>query len=253
MGLTHQQKSNGSEVSDLMLESSSTETSHLFGGSSKQKTLSKAVQIAQHVFDLHDAQQTVLQAGDNMYGTLETAIELRVSQLCQDLSHGHSDLPAAGTSSSTSTSESSMPPPTRASATAASSSTSGVHQKQALSNEAGSSGSSSSSGDPSQGRLGPKSVSIDARHASGQLAYGPGGLTIESLANFSSCRATACVYAGLWQYEVTVLTSGIQQLGWCTALCPFTGEEGVGDAADSYAFDGKRLRKWSVKCSPYGE
>ncbi|MEW5299631.1 MAG: hypothetical protein WDW36_002626 [Sanguina aurantia] len=194
-----------------------------------------------------------------MYGTLETAIQLRVSQLCEDLSRGHSDLSAAGASSSpTSTSASSLSLPTATSATAATSSTSGLHQQQAPSKEAGGSGSSSSSsssssGDPSQGRLGPKSVSIDSRHASGQLAYGPGGLTIESLANFSSCRATACVYAGLWQYEVTVLTSGIQQLGWCTALCPFTAEEGVGDAADSYAFDGKRLRKWSVKCSPYGQ
>lgn len=26
----------------------------------------------------------------------------------------------------------------------------------------------------------------------------------------------------------------------------------MGDAPDSYAYDGKRLRKWSVKCLPYG-
>ncbi|KAF5840602.1 concanavalin A-like lectin/glucanase domain-containing protein, partial [Dunaliella salina] len=51
----------------------------------------------------------------------------------------------------------------------------------------------------------------------------------------------------------TLHTSGIQQLGWCTVSCPFTAEEGVGDAPDSYAYDGKRTRKWSVKASPYGQ
>lgn len=33
-----------------------------------------------------------------------------------------------------------------------------------------------------------------------------------------------------------------QQIGWATIHCPFTAEEGVGDAPDSYAVDGKRLR-----------
>jgi len=51
----------------------------------------------------------------------------------------------------------------------------------------------------------------------------------------------------------TLYTSGIQQLGWCTITCPFTSEEGVGDAVDSYAYDGKRTRKWNVKCLPYGQ
>jgi hypothetical protein len=51
----------------------------------------------------------------------------------------------------------------------------------------------------------------------------------------------------------TLHTAGIQQLGWCTISCPFTPEEGVGDAPDSYAYDGKRLRKWSVKSHPYGQ
>ena len=32
------------------------------------------------------------------------------------------------------------------------------------------------------------------------------------------------------------------QIGWATIYCPFTAEEGVGDAPDSYAVDGKRLR-----------
>ena len=29
--------------------------------------------------------------------------------------------------------------------------------------------------------------------------------------------------------------------------------QGVGDCPDSYAFDGKRVKKWSVECIPYGE
>jgi hypothetical protein len=32
------------------------------------------------------------------------------------------------------------------------------------------------------------------------------------------------------------------QIGWATIHCPFTVEEGVGDAPDSYAIDGKRVR-----------
>lgn len=32
------------------------------------------------------------------------------------------------------------------------------------------------------------------------------------------------------------------QIGWATINCPFTAEEGVGDAPDSYAVDGKRIR-----------
>ena len=54
-------------------------------------------------------------------------------------------------------------------------------------------------------------------------------------------------------YEATVLTSGIQQLGWATGDCPFTSEEGVGDAPDSYAYDGKRVKKWNVSCESYGQ
>jgi Kip1 ubiquitination-promoting complex protein 1 len=54
-------------------------------------------------------------------------------------------------------------------------------------------------------------------------------------------------------YEGTVLTNGIQQLGWATGDCPFTNEEGVGDAPDSYAYDGQRVKKWNVACDPYGQ
>lgn len=111
----------------------------------------------------------------------------------------------------------------------------------------------SSSGTLIEGRIGPSTVGMDKASASGNISYSTSGLTIESLANFSSCRSTVAVYSGKWQYEATVGTAGIQQIGWCTIHCPFTQEEGVGDAPDSYAFDGKRICKWSVKNSRYGQ
>jgi hypothetical protein len=54
-------------------------------------------------------------------------------------------------------------------------------------------------------------------------------------------------------YESTLGTSGIQQLGWATLRCRFTQEEGVGDAPDSFAFDGKRRQLWNVKSFAYGQ
>ena len=52
---------------------------------------------------------------------------------------------------------------------------------------------------------------------------------------------------GKWLYEVTLGTGGIMQLGWATHACQFSNEEGVGDSPDSYAFDGKRVRKWNIR------
>jgi hypothetical protein len=102
-------------------------------------------------------------------------------------------------------------------------------------------------------------------------------------------------------YEVTLGTSGIQQLGWATFDCRFTHEEGVGDsqvpppsrqqasafcplgscllgppppraralppraaashrralspmwAQFSYAYDGKRVKKWNIGSASYGQ
>lgn len=78
-------------------------------------------------------------------------------------------------------------------------------------------------------------------------------LLVESFAMFSSARASACVWKGKWMYEVTLETAGIQQLGWVTLSCPFTDHKGVGDADDSYAFDGRRVRKWNKEAEPYGQ
>ncbi|XP_034901852.1 E3 ubiquitin-protein ligase RKP [Populus alba] len=78
-------------------------------------------------------------------------------------------------------------------------------------------------------------------------------LLVESLAMFSSARSNAYVWKGKWMYEVLLETSGVQQLGWATRSCPFTDNKGVGDADDSYAFDGKRVSKWNKDAEPYGQ
>ncbi|MCD9644889.1 hypothetical protein HAX54_033413 [Datura stramonium] len=78
-------------------------------------------------------------------------------------------------------------------------------------------------------------------------------LVVESHSLFSSARANACVWKGKWMYEVTLETSGIQQLGWTTISCPFTDHKGVGDADDSYAYDGKRVSKWNKEAHAYGQ
>lgn len=126
------------------------------------------------------------------------------------------------------------------------------------------------------GRLGPGRVTIDKVSARGQLQYSQKDLAgapcfsmhmlprmspwhwnlawttphsccpraAEGLNNFSSFRANACVYAGKWMYEALIQTAwqpGIQQIGWATIHCPFTAEEGVGDAPDSYAYGAQRM------------
>ena len=105
----------------------------------------------------------------------------------------------------------------------------------------------------SRGRVGPARVEIDCARASGDVRVDAAGTSAQSRANFSSLRANACVFEGKWSYEATLGSSGIMQLGWCTARCPFTRENGVGDAPDSFAFDGHRVRKWNVSSQPYGK
>lgn len=34
--------------------------------------------------------------------------------------------------------------------------------------------------------------------------------------SFESVRCTFCVDSGVWYYEVTVVTSGVMQIGWAT-------------------------------------
>ncbi|KAG0470147.1 hypothetical protein HPP92_016847 [Vanilla planifolia] len=101
--------------------------------------------------------------------------------------------------------------------------------------------------------FGSNIVSVDNTSICGEIKKVREPLLVESLAVFSSARANACMWKGKWMYEVTLETAGVQQLGWATISCPFTDRKGVGDAEDSYAFDGRRVSKWNKESSPYGQ
>ncbi|KAH7859705.1 hypothetical protein Vadar_004574 [Vaccinium darrowii] len=96
-------------------------------------------------------------------------------------------------------------------------------------------------------------VTIEESSICGDIRVVKPPLLVESHAMFSSARADFCVWKGKWMYEVILETSGIQQLGWATVSCPFSDHKGVGDAEDSYAYDGKRERKWNKEAEPYGQ
>ncbi|KIY99145.1 hypothetical protein MNEG_8819 [Monoraphidium neglectum] len=103
-----------------------------------------------------------------------------------------------------------------------------------------------------RGRVGPPKVAVDLASATPFLTVsGPSDgtslapLSLESAQGFSSCRANTAVVSGKWQYEVILRSHGILQLGWCLRDTPFTINNGVGDAPDSYAYDGKRMKRWN--------
>uniref|UniRef100_A0A8C8A1U4 Ring finger protein 123 n=1 Tax=Oryzias sinensis TaxID=183150 RepID=A0A8C8A1U4_9TELE len=103
------------------------------------------------------------------------------------------------------------------------------------------------------GRVGPQPVVLD--HTSGfegLLFVDDDLLGVIGHSNFSSIRATTCVYKGKWAYEVLISSQGLMQIGWCTLNCRFN-QEGVGDTPDSYAYDGNRVRKWNVTTTNYGK
>lgn len=105
-----------------------------------------------------------------------------------------------------------------------------------------------------EGRLGPNTVVLD--HTSGfegLLLVDDDLLGVIGHSNFSSIRATTCVFKGKWLYEVLISSQGLMQIGWCTLSCRFNQEEGVGDTPDSYAYDGNRVRKWNVTTTNYGK
>uniref|UniRef100_H3C0F4 B30.2/SPRY domain-containing protein n=1 Tax=Tetraodon nigroviridis TaxID=99883 RepID=H3C0F4_TETNG len=107
---------------------------------------------------------------------------------------------------------------------------------------------------PADGRLGPQPVVLD--HTSGfegLLFVDDDLLGVIGHSNFSSIRATTCVFRGKWAYEVLISSQGLMQIGWCTLSCRFNQEEGVGDTPDSYAYDGNRVRKWNVTTTNYGK
>ncbi|XP_026092155.1 E3 ubiquitin-protein ligase RNF123-like isoform X2 [Carassius auratus] len=126
----------------------------------------------------------------------------------------------------------------------------GAHLEKLLSED----NVSEDSRDQVEGCLGPSTVVLD--HSSGfegLLFVDDDLLGVIGHSNFSSIRATTCVYKGKWAYEVLVSSQGLMQIGWCTLNCRFNQEEGVGDTPDSYAYDGNRVRKWNVTTTNYGK
>lgn len=64
--------------------------------------------------------------------------------------------------------------------------------------------------------------------------------------SFESVRCTFQVDSGVWYYEVTVITSGVMQIGWATRNSKFLNYEGygIGDDEFSLAYDGCRQLIW---------
>lgn len=58
--------------------------------------------------------------------------------------------------------------------------------------------------------------------------------------SFESVRCTFCVDAGVWYYEVTVVTSGVMQIGWATRDSKFLNHvsilESCADGGSNSAF-----------------
>ncbi|CAI9109263.1 OLC1v1009054C5 [Oldenlandia corymbosa var. corymbosa] len=100
---------------------------------------------------------------------------------------------------------------------------------------------------------GSHDVRIEESSICGDIRFTKQPLVLEGHSVFSSVRCDACVWKGKWMYEVTLETAGIQQIGWATLSCPFTDQLGVGDGEDSYAYDGKRVRKWNKEDERYGQ
>ena len=78
-------------------------------------------------------------------------------------------------------------------------------------------------------------------------------LKIESLNSFFSLMANNCITSGKWVYEVTLLSNGLMQIGFCQLVTPFTRHGGVGDDLTSFGFDGYRKVKWNGEKKEYGK
>ncbi len=66
-------------------------------------------------------------------------------------------------------------------------------------------------------------------------------------------RANTAVFKHCYFYEVTLLSDGIMQIGWCSINTQFTSQNGVGDSPNSYAYDGYRVEKWNDQHSSFGQ
>jgi hypothetical protein len=103
----------------------------------------------------------------------------------------------------------------------------------------------------------PMSVDLVLEKGACDVSATANGLfEVRGTSSFSSVRGSLSLdpsKGGKWMYEVQLHTSGIMQLGWVTPVTLYTPEDGVGDSKDSFAYDGKRVRKWNVASIHYGD
>ena len=78
-------------------------------------------------------------------------------------------------------------------------------------------------------------------------------LKVESLNSFFSLMSNNCITNGKWFYEVTLLSNGLMQIGFCQLITPFSRHGGVGDDLTSFAYDGYRKVKWNKDRKEYGK
>ncbi|GFT60569.1 RING finger and SPRY domain-containing protein 1 [Nephila pilipes] len=88
---------------------------------------------------------------------------------------------------------------------------------------------------------------LNSNDVSEYLKISADGLTARcDASSFESVRCTFQVDSGVWYYEVTIVTSGVMQIGWATRNSKFLNHEGYGIGDDEYslAYDGCRQLIW---------
>ena len=78
-------------------------------------------------------------------------------------------------------------------------------------------------------------------------------LDLTAKSSFVSIRANTAITQECFYYEVTLLSDGLMQIGWCQFTSSFNFENGVGDSESSYAYDGHRCLKWHKESEKYGQ
>ncbi|XP_053210577.1 RING finger and SPRY domain-containing protein 1-like isoform X2 [Panonychus citri] len=90
-------------------------------------------------------------------------------------------------------------------------------------------------------------VLLNSKDTSEYLKISPNGLIARcDSASFESVRCTFQADEGVWYYEVTLVTSGVMQIGFATKNSRFLNHEGhgIGDDEYSLAYDGCRQLIW---------
>ncbi|XP_066256182.1 RING finger and SPRY domain-containing protein 1-like [Euwallacea similis] len=95
---------------------------------------------------------------------------------------------------------------------------------------------------------------LNTSDVSEYLKISPDGLEARSDAySFESVRCTSQADAGIWYYEVLIITPGVMQIGWATKNSNFLNHEGYGIGDDRYSlsYDGcRRLIWYNAKSDP---